>query len=185
MATDDNSIDGSPTLTVPRACCAGDSAVRARSPSRRAKWLAFGIAAVLAVVALALGRSGKPEFETPAACTAAYREAILANDVDRYLRCLAIPLQAELLSADRDGVKLSAALARERAAVRSWVESTRSEDGTSAVVQIDGIGVDSNVRSVLNLTRTVSGWKIARIQCVTGPQPYVRFGTHISQVVGR
>ncbi len=121
-------------------------------------------------------------FATPAACLDAYREAILAGDLEHYWPCLAEPLCTQMKLQYPNPGDLATSLQKEMKEVRSWVQLPHAENGNSKVqVDVDEVRPDGNQRVQITLQRTATGWLIVAIDRPRVVPTGVPYGTHVSK----
>lgn len=122
-------------------------------------------------------------FATPAACLDAYREASLAGDTEKYCRCLAEPLRAEIQREHPDPQQLAESLRRAMRGVKTWVQRLDFPPDQSTVqVDVDEVRIEGNRRIRFRLERSGAGWLIADIAAPEAIPAGIPYGTHVSKV---
>jgi hypothetical protein len=142
------------------------------------KWLRLAIPLTMAVLILAMAlrwASGSKGFATPGECVEAYRDAILADDADRFRECLADTLRSP-------PPPITEAIRTPMKEIKGWSQSVETLDSRSAVVTVDEIRTASTRRVRYRLERTSGGWLIAEIGQAKDVPTTVPYGTHISKV---
>jgi hypothetical protein len=137
------------------------------------------VGASLALLGVALYWSPRRPtgFATPGECLEEYREAVLAGDVPRYLRCLAEPLQDE----QRRSISPEK-LRRQMEGVKSWTQLDPVVKGSAAQVEVDQVRRAGARRIRFHLRRSEEGWRIIRIDAPRPLRTDIPYGTPVDQV---
>ena len=147
--------------------------------SRRRVFLVGGLTLVLLAAVLALPRLAKrAEFATPADCLAAFRDASLDGDAQRYRTCLGGALRGETDRTFADDAKLTASLQAARQGLKHWVETAPAITSRNrATAAVDEVRVTGQRRLRIQMELFPSGWLITRIEREQEKPAPIRYGT--------
>jgi hypothetical protein len=152
------------------------------TPSLR-RWLrvALALAAAAFLLGVVLYRpGGRGGFATPAECLDAYEAARKDGDAERYLRCLAEPLQAQVRQRFPHPVQLAESLRADMEGVKHWVQPAAPDvQGNVAEADADEVRPDGVRRLHFRLERSGGGWLVAGVDAPRARAAAIPYGTHV------